>query len=90
MVIGITGLNNSIGPIVRNCPKLTEVARQTRILKIRATNVFLRQPYVLLIVRGVLQCNCHLVLNQLLFMVSVIPSPLYLLWLYDQLGVEPS
>ena len=40
-----------------------EVARQTFILKIRATNVFLRQtaahrtPYALLILRGVLESN---------------------------------
>ena len=41
----------------------TEVARQTFILKIRATNVFLRQtaahctPYAILILRGVLESN---------------------------------
>ena len=43
-----------------------EVARQTSILKIRATKVFLRQPaghythYALLILRDVLQSDCHL------------------------------
>ena len=42
-----------------------EVARQTCILKIRATNFFLRQttahctPYALLILRDNLQSDCH-------------------------------
>ena len=102
----IPGLNNSIGPIARNCPKLpemtvgqphlsAEIARKTCIMKIRATNVFLRQTaahctsYALWILRGVLQSECHLVLNQLLFVVAMISSPLYLVWLYDQLSIEP-
>ena len=43
-----------------------EVARQTWILKIRATNLFLRQtvahstPYTLLILRGNLRGNCQI------------------------------
>ena len=45
--------------------------------------------YALLILRGVLQSDCYLVLNQLLFMISMILSPLHLIGLCDQLIIEP-
>ena len=91
-------LKNSIGPIARNCRndhRATIFVGQTCILKIRATNVFLCQlaahctPYALLILRGVLQSACHLMLNLPLFTMSMISYLLYLVWFYDHLIIEP-
>ena len=98
------GLNNPIGPIARNCPKwpsgnhicgpklpaklvFWKFGQQT----FSCVNQLLNHctPYTLLILRGVLQSDCHLVLNQVLFMIPTISSPLYLVWLYGQLIIEP-
>ena len=98
------GLNNSIGPIARNCPKwppgnhicgpklpaklaFKKFGQQT----FSCVHQLLTQcaPYALLILRDVVQSDCYLVLNQLLFMISMILSPLHLIWLYDQLIIEP-
>ena len=98
------GLNNPIGPIARNFPKwpsgnhicgpklpaklvFWKFGQQT----FSCVNQLLNHctPYTLLILRGVLQSDCHSVLNQVLFMIPTISSPLYLVWLYGQLIIEP-
>ena len=99
-----SGLINSIGPIARNCPKWPsgnhicgpKLPAKLAFWKFEqetfsCVNQLLTHctPYALLILRGVLQSDCYLVLNQLLFMVSMILSPLQLIWLYDQLIIEP-
>ena len=99
-----SGLNNSIGPIALNCPKWPS-GNHICGPKLPAKLVFWKfgqqtfscanhcsthcTPYALFILRGVVQSDCHLVLNQLLFMISMISFPLYLIWFYDQLIIEP-
>ena len=70
-----------------------KVARQTYILKFGQQTFFLRQtaahctPYELLILRCIWKVIVKL--NQLLFIIPLISYPLYSIWLYDQLGIEP-
>ena len=67
-----------------------EVARQTCILKIRATNVFVRQPtahctpYAISILRGVLSLSVE---STFVYGLNDLISIAF--WLYDQLIIEP-
>ena len=100
-ILGKAGLNNSIGPIARNCPKWPSGNRICG-LKLPAKLVFWKvgqQTFCcikqLLTAHPMLSwfweviCKVTVKFNHYLFIISIIPSPLYSIWLYDQLGIAP-
>ena len=87
------GLNNSIGPIARNCPEWPSgtvfVGRSC------PPNLYLENsgnkcytPCAFFLFWEVI-CKVTVKFNQFLFMISMISSPLYSVWLCDQLGIAP-
>ena len=92
------GLNNSIGPIARNCPKWPSSNRIYG-LKLPAKLVFwkfgqqtfscVKQLLTAHSIRSWFWEVICKVTVKLLFIISMISSPLSSIWLYDKLGITP-
>ena len=99
--LSLPGLNNSIGPIARNCSKWLSGNRICG-PKLPAKLVFWKfwqQTFFCIKHQLTVHpmrswfweviCKVTIKVNQFLFVISMISSPLYSIWLYDQLGITP-
>ena len=97
----IAGLNNSIGPIAWNCPKWpsgNHICGPTLPAKLaiwkfgQQTVSCVKQLIIAHAMRSwfwEVICKVTVMFNHFLFMISMISSPLYSLWLHDQLSIAP-